>query len=301
MARGVRRFFGDPTPIQKNYLVTDYLADTQGVPLQRSVHIQVGTAGADAVRETAWLQSVAESTEGRGFPHGIVAFCDLSRSDAARRLDAHSRYPNLRGIRQIIGRSPEEDLRTGSDKILDNPVWCANLARLAKLDLSFDLQIIPQQLDRARRLLAGIPELAVALCHCGSPWDQSTEGLASWRSGLQKLATLPNVYCKISGFGMFDHGWTVASIRPIVEAVLDIFGVERCMFGSNFPVDKLYSEFSRIWRAYDEITCQYSANERQQLFAGTAHRFYRLTVDQEADTHKNAGGFDPPASLGICD
>ena len=81
---------------------------------------------------------------------------------------------------------------------------------------------------------------------------------------------------KISGLGMCDHKWTVDSIRPFVLSMIEIFGPSRCMFGSNFPVDKLYTSFETLFDAFDEITRGFSDSERADMFAGTAERFYRI-------------------------
>ncbi|MCS6945985.1 MAG: amidohydrolase family protein [Steroidobacteraceae bacterium] len=118
--------------------------------------------------------------------------------------------------------------------------------------------------------------MRVALCHCGSPWDQSTRGLALWRAAIAALADNPNVYCKISGFGMFDPHWTLASVRPLFDTVLAIFGPDRCMFGSNYPVEKLVTSYRRVWETYAALTVGYGAELRERLFAGTACEFYRL-------------------------
>ena len=131
-------------------------------------------------------------------------------------------------------------------------------------------------MPRVAELLARTPGTRVALCHCGSPWDQSDRGLETWRQGLRLLASLPQVSCKISGLGMFDPGWSRDSIRPIVEHCIDLFGPRRCMFGSNFPVDSLYASFARVWSAYDEITSSLDPTSRARLKSGTAREFYRI-------------------------
>ncbi len=273
MAKGVPRFFGDPTPIQKNYLVADLLDDAAGFELEASVHIQVGVADGEEIQETAWLQQTAEK---HGLPSAIVAYCSLERPDAMRIIDAHQQHERLRGVRQIVGRSADEDARTGSDALIDNPVWREHLAALGELQLSFDLQLIPAQMARVAELLATIPGTRIALCHCGSPWDQSRSGLAAWSEGIRLLASLPNVACKVSGLGMFDHDWDVDSIRPLVETCIDAFGAERTMFGSNFPVDKLHASYQRVWTAYSDITAGLDDASRALLFRGTARRFYRI-------------------------
>ena len=274
MAKGVERFFGDPTPIQKNYLVDDLRDDAAEYELEGSVHIQVGVAAGDEVKETAWLQSVADA---EGLPSAIVSFCDLSDPDALQHIAEHQAFPNVRGIRQIIGRSDAEDAKTGSAQLLNSPAWRENLARLGDLGLSFDLQLTPGQVDHAVDVLADAPNTAIAICHCGSPWDQSEQGLSSWRRGMQRLAELPNVSCKISGLGMFDHSWTTDSIRPIVESCIEIFGVNRAMFGSNFPVDKLHASYARVWEAFEAISDGLPAEDQRQLFSATARRFYRIS------------------------
>ncbi len=273
MARGVTRFFGDPTPIQKDYLVADLRDDATDYELAASVHVQVGVAPGEELNETAWLQKTGDET---GLPSAIVAFCELDSPDAPQLLGAQLGFSRLRGMRQIIGRSDAEDAVTGSGALVDDPLWRENLALLGELGLSFDLQLTPGQVTRVAEALANAPDTDVALCHCGSPWDQTKSGIESWKEGLRLLASLPNVYCKISGVGMFDHNWTSDSIRPIVESCIEIFGAERSMFGSNFPVDKLHASYSRLWRAFEEISACLGAREQQLLFGDTARNFYRI-------------------------
>jgi predicted TIM-barrel fold metal-dependent hydrolase len=274
MERGVIRFFGDPAPIQKNYLASELRADAANYELAGSVHIQVGVAYGDEVNESCWLDEAAEVD---GLPSALVGFCDLAADNAQQVLDDQSRIRRLRGIRHIVGRSQEEDAAYGSDTLLDNPVWVENLASLRERNLSFDLQLIPQQIERAAKVLQRLPGLQVALCHCGSPWDQSPAGLERWRAGLEQLAALPDVYCKISGLAMFNHRWSVNDIRTIVTTCIDVFGTRRCMFGSNFPVDKLHKSYDDIWQAYETLASGYSDEEQERLFAGTAAEFYRLS------------------------
>ena len=273
MAQGVTRFFGDPAPIQKNYLVTDYRDDAKGYDVEASVHVQVGVTPGEELEETAWLQATGDAY---GLPTAIVAFCELEKPDAVRQAEAHAKYARVRGVRQIVGRSDTEDAVTGSGKLVDNKRWQENIAALGSLGLSFDLQLTPGQVPRVVDVLANAPNTPIALCHCGSPWDQSEAGLQAWRTGLRQLASLPNVTCKISGLGMFDHQWTTDSIRPIVESCIDIFGAERCMFGSNFPVDKLHASYDRVWSAFENITTRLSDAEKLRLFGDTAREFYRI-------------------------
>ncbi|MEO1202647.1 MAG: amidohydrolase, partial [Pseudomonadota bacterium] len=131
MARGVRRFFGDPTPIQKNFLVDDLRQDAADYALEASVHIQVGVAPGEELKETEWLERTANE---HGLPTAIVAFCELDRPDAMSVVEAHrAASPRLRGIRQIVGRSDEEDAKTGTAALLSNTRFKEHLQAIGEL------------------------------------------------------------------------------------------------------------------------------------------------------------------------
>lgn len=271
MAHGVTRFFGDPTPIQKDYLPANLKADANSFTLETSVHIQVGAAPQDSLKETQWLQSVAN-----GIPGAIVAFTDLRNGDVEDIITTHEESSRFRGIRQIIGRHPVEDIAHGTDNLIEDPTWRMGLRVLRDLGYSFDLQMIDGQYDRMARLLETMPELKVAVCHFASPWDLSPSGFQKWQKAMTRFAALPNVCMKFSGFGMFKPDWRIDDIRPYVETSLDLFGSNRCMVGSNFPVDSLYGSYDRIWNAVDEITSSLGTDERAYIFRETARNFYRL-------------------------
>ena len=268
-----RRFFGDPAPIAKNYHVPDFREDVGAFPLVGSVHIQVGVEEDHSVGETAWLAGQAEQ---HGLPSAIVAFCDLTADNRDAELDRHQAFAPLRGVRQIVGRDAEEDARNGTNALLEDPRFEAGLREAARRGLSFDLQLTPPLLEASAKLFGHIDDLPVALCHAGSLQDFSEDGIAQWRAGLAHFAELPQAICKLSGFGMFDADWTATSIRDHVLFCIDTFGPDRIAWGSNFPVDKLTASYADTLGAYLEITAEFSAAERDAMFAGTAQRFYRL-------------------------
>ncbi|MEM8582410.1 MAG: amidohydrolase, partial [Pseudomonadota bacterium] len=137
-ARGVRRFFGDPTPIQRDYLIDEFQRDAKG--FKASVHIQVGAA--DPLAEATWVQAVADANP--DWPLAQVAFCDLTEPQAEASLDQLQSLPSVRGVRQIVGRAPQEDAATGTNDLLDTPGFADGLNRLVARGLSFDLQLIPE-------------------------------------------------------------------------------------------------------------------------------------------------------------
>ncbi|MEO1178895.1 MAG: amidohydrolase family protein, partial [Pseudomonadota bacterium] len=113
------------------------------------------------------------------------------------------------------------------------------------------------------------------LFHAGSPHDRSPAGIAAWKNELRHLSALSNVTCKLSGLGMFDHHWTAQSIKPIVEICLEQFGPDRCMFGSNFPVDSLYSDYAKLMTAYETLIPE---QDKPAVFFETARQFYVMDV-----------------------
>ena len=257
---------GDYAALRHDYLVEDYLADARPARVVRSVHVQAEWDPSDPVGETRWLQAVADR---HGFPHAIVAAARLQDPDVDDVLEAHMAFANMRGIRQMLDRGEGLDL-------LGRPAWERGLARLAAHGLSFDLQINPDQLVASAELAQRYPELVFVLNHCGMPRERTPAALELWRTGLHRLADQPNVTAKVSGLGMFDHAWSVDSIRPYVEEMFEAFGLGRCMFGSNFPVDRLYSSYSALVEGYGRLTETLSFDERLAFFYENAVRVYRL-------------------------
>jgi predicted TIM-barrel fold metal-dependent hydrolase len=271
------RMYGDYAPIRRDYRVEDFRRDIGTLPVIKSVHVQAEHDPADPVRETRWLQAVADAPANRGYPHAIVAYADLSASEAEAEavIAAHCASANVRGIRQMLHQAHVPAMGLAADYLADAR-WQRNLALLSRYALTFDLQILPAQAGKAARLVAQHPDLQFVLAHAGQPQDRSDDGMAAWRRALRRLAALPNVAIKLSGFGMFDPAWTVETLRPIVLAAIDCFGPQRAMFGSNFPVDGLMRGYAPLWCAYDRITAELSTAERDALFYGTAARVYRI-------------------------
>ncbi len=274
MARGVERFFGNPTPIQRDYLLNEFRSEAAPFGARASVHIQVGAE--NGLDEARWVQNVADANP--DWPMAQVVFCDLTSADLSARLDTFQALPTVRGVRQIIGRAPGEDAQTGTYALLDDPRFLAGLQEAGRRELSFDLQLTPELMEKTARVLAQSPDTPVALCHAGSPHDRTPAGLSDWARRLRALSGLPHVTCKLSGLGMFDHTWTTDSIRPIVEVCLEQFGPKRVMFGSNFPVDKLYGDYASLMQAYRKLI---PTEIHDAVFRDTAARFYKLQVPSE--------------------
>jgi len=269
---------GDLTPICRNYQLDDFLTDARQQSLVKSVHLQAGISLPESVEETAWLQTIADDPASGGFPHAIVAFADFPDPMVEAVLERQAAHRNLRGIRYILNYEPGEPLYCAAERgdWLTDPDWRRGYALLAKYDLSFDLQIFWHQMGDALDLARAFPEIQMILNHTGMPRKCDADYVAHWRQAMRQLAEAPNVATKISGLGMYYPDWTAEVIRPFVIDTIDVFGIDRCMFASNFPVDKLSSGYDQIWQAFDQLTADFGAEERQKLFHDNAARFYRL-------------------------
>jgi predicted TIM-barrel fold metal-dependent hydrolase len=262
---------GSLAPIVTDYLAADYRADTGDYDLVKSVHIEA--VPANAITETKWVQSVAER---EGLPNAIVARVELAKPDAEKVMAEQKAFRNVRGIRQIANWHKDGRFTFTDHDCLADSAWLAGYRLLKKYDLSFDMQLYPGQMPAAAALAAANPDTMMVVNHTGMPLDRDEAGLAAWRTGMRALAAVPNVTVKISGLGMVDHNWTEASIRPFVLGAIDYFGPDRAMFGSNFPVDKLYSSFDALYGAFENIVASFSESEKAKLFHDNALRVYRI-------------------------
>ena len=268
---------GDVTSIARNYLLDDYLHDIAAhdshVRAVKVVHVEAGANPADALAETRWLQSLADT---RGLPQAIVAHAELEKPDAATLLAQHAAHRNVRGIRQILNWHPDPAKSYTPRDLLADDAWQRGFAHLARHGFSFDLQIYPAQMPAAARLAARHPDTRIILNHTGMPLDKDTAGIAAWRSGMRALAAQRNVFAKVSGLAMLDWHWSRDSLQPFVLETLEIFGGSRVMIASNFPVDRLFGTAASFFDAYRSILAGASEAERAQLFARNAERIYGI-------------------------
>ena len=255
---------GDYSSIMKNYVAADLKRDGAAVNLIKSVHIETADGETDTVRETAWLQEVADEA---GIPNGIIARVDLTAPNAEAELDRHRSYKNFRGVRMLSF--------TGLD-FLDDPSFRRGFAALQARDLVYDMDAGWPQMGKAFDLATDFPRSTIILGHCGFPRERNAEYFEAWSKGIRRLAHAHNVACKLSGLPMVDHQWTVESMRPWIEVCIEAFGPERCMFGTNWPLDGLFSDYATLVNAYREIVRGYSADEQCQLFRSTAEGWYRI-------------------------
>jgi predicted TIM-barrel fold metal-dependent hydrolase len=254
--------YGDYRALRRRYLPPDYLRDASGFTIGKTVYVEAEWNPADPVGEMRYIEGLRREF---GLPSVAVAQAWLHHEDAFEVLERQAAFPFVRGIRHKPRPGQMGDAK-----------WRAGYARLARHGLRFDLQAPWRQLGEAARLAADFPNTALILNHTGLPADRSSEGLAGWKRAMAALAACPNAALKISGLGQPGVAWTAAANRAIVLTAIELFGVQRCMFASNFPVDGLCGSFGAIFGGFSEIVQDFSAADRAALFRDNAIRIYGM-------------------------
>ncbi|PWS37046.1 amidohydrolase [Falsiroseomonas bella] len=297
------------------YLLHEFLADLDsGHDIRATVYVQAramhradGPEVMQPVGETEFANGIAAMSASGGYGKvrvnaGIVGFADLRHGDAIRPvLEAHvtAGGGRFRGIRHIATWDPEPELLnpayTPAEDMLDSAAFRAGFAHLAPLGLSFDAWLYFHQIPRLTALARAFPGTPIVLDHCGGILGigryagRRDEVFAAWSAAIAELATCPNVMVKLGGLGMRLPGFgfetrprapssveLAEAWRPWMERCIEAFGTARCMFESNFPVDKGGYAYGVGWNAMKRIAAGASAEEKADLFWRSAARFYRL-------------------------
>lgn len=254
--------YGDYSALKRRYLPADYFADAAGFDVVKTVYVETEWDPRDPLGETAWVERLRRDT---GFPTVMVAQAWLDRADAAQVLERQAAFSFVRGIRHKPRPGQMRDAH-----------WRAGYARLESFGLRFDLQAPWTELADAAALCRDFPDTQLVLNHTGLPADRSREGLAGWKRALQQLAACPNAAIKISGLGTPGLPWTAERNREVVLTAIELFGAERAMFASNFPVDSLCATFAEIYDGFRGIAKDFGALEQRALFHDNAVRIYAM-------------------------
>jgi predicted TIM-barrel fold metal-dependent hydrolase len=270
------RIFGPYEAVRRDYSIREYLADIAGANVVRSVYVQTNWPRDRYAEEAAWVQKTAEAT---GWPHAIVAFADFSAPDARPQLDRLARYSLVRGARMQLHwhKNPLYRFAERADLAAD-PVIHRNIGRLADYGWSFDLQVFAAQMPDAADLAEACPRVTFVLQHAGMLEDLSPEGRSEWRAGMVRLAACPNVVSKLSGLGTFLHRNDPAHVADVLRETVRIFGAGRCLFGSNFPVEKLWTSYGALIAAHRDAASSLPEKERRAILHDTAMRVYRIAA-----------------------
>lgn len=257
LSGGMALDMGDTTSMNRRFDVATYRSEAAGWNVEKLVHVAAAT-GLRSIDETLEIDRRGEvdAVVGGIPPTDTVA-------EAVALLDRQAVASRFRGVRpmgRFAGPLPAADV----------------LAVLAERDLLFEVLARPDQLRVAADGLAAVDDLVVVVEHAGWPRVDTPEERARWRDGLAALADLgPRVHCKLSGVAMAAGSMDSGALARWLEPAIEIFGVDRCLFASNFPVDGLHGTLDELWTAYAAVTTGLDEGDRAALFAGNAERLYR--------------------------
>jgi predicted TIM-barrel fold metal-dependent hydrolase len=265
--------YGDYSAIKKTYLPPDYRRDAGSNRVVKTVHIEAWRSG-DPLEETRWLEQVHAE---HGLPSAIVGEAALAADNVGEILAGHAKSKLARGVRSYPASAANpREARRGAPGSMDDPKWRSGLALLAQHNFSLDLQSPWWHLDAAADVASDFPQQQIVLSHCGLPADPSADALAAWRRALEHLARQPNVAVKVSGICFPGEPWSLAVYGPVIRDTIAIFGPDRAMFASNFPVDRLVGSFTTIYDGFRTLVAERPLAERKALFHDNAVRIYRL-------------------------
>jgi predicted TIM-barrel fold metal-dependent hydrolase len=256
--------YGDYRAIRKRYLPPDYLRDSEKFNIKKTVYVETEWDPRDPVGEMRYVEQLRRE---HGLPTVAVAQAWLHHDDAPQLIEKQASFAFVRSVRH----------KPPPGAMLDAK-WRRGFSALARNGLRFDLQTPWANLGDAARLAADFPDTQIILNHTGLPADRSAEGIAGWKRAMTAFAACPNTAVKISGLGQAGLPWTVGANRPIVLDAIEIFGVERCMFASNFPVDSLCGSFAAIYDGFAAMTRDFSEGEKRALFHDNAIQIYGMNA-----------------------
>jgi predicted TIM-barrel fold metal-dependent hydrolase len=273
---GAIQALGDLAPIRRNYLVDDYRRDAANQNVLASVHIEAARDRADdPLEEIEWLETLDKSS---GVAARYIGFADLTAPDSGAALDRLSEIKRCVGVRQMLSWHPTEPARSFAPRpgIANEERFRHGVALLARHDQLLEFMLYPYQAEEVARLALDFPNQSFIVNHCGSPIDRDREGMLRWKEGLRRLGSAPNVLIKISALTAYDPSPTPESLREVALHCIECFGVDRSMFGSDFPVGRLWTSYDAIFDGFKAIVSDFSEAEQSALFHDNARRVYRM-------------------------
>lgn len=266
--------YGDYSAIKRDYLPNDYLNDAAPFNISETVYVETEWNPNDPIGETIYATKLNKLY---GLPNAIVAQAWLNAPNVEEVLCEQASFPLVRSIRHKPAYTNEINKDRKYRTLMSDAKWRHGYKILSKLGLHFDLQVSWRFFDEAIRLANDFPETVIILNHTGLPENRSIEVLQGWHVAMQNLAKCNNVMVKISGLGLAGKSWSLEDNAWIIEETIRIFGSNRCMFASNFPVDRLCGTFFDIFSGFKVVSTKFTALEQKNLFCETARKIYKTS------------------------
>lgn len=251
--------------LYQNYLPENFEPILSEVEIEKIVAVQAH----QSFDETRWLLELSDKFD---FIAGVVGWVDLLSENVEKQLNEFTKHPKFKGVRHIVQDEPQDDW-------ILQPQVLQSINNLSQFDLTYDILIFPKQLKYIPKLIEICPNVSFVVDHLAKPPIASGE-IASWKKDLKAVSEFPQVYCKLSGLVTeADHkNWKKDDLQPYVETALDLFGANRLMFGSDYPVCLLAADYQKVLETYQLFLRNLSEDEQNQIMRENAIRFYNLTV-----------------------
>ncbi len=265
-------------PIRRSYLPNDLEPQLQVCDISGSVAVQAR----QSLSETDWLLQLADADP---MIFGVVGWVALQSTELRSQLERYVDRSKFVGVRHVVQDEPD-------DRFMLRPDFKAGIATLREFGLTYDILIYPKQLPAALALVGDFPDQPFVIDHMAKPsiamWKKSEFGKAefeSWKRAMQALAIHPNVCCKVSGMVTEASwgSWTIADFEPYLAVVLEAFGPQRLLYGSDWPVALLSARYEDAFGIVRDYFGQLSDSEREQVFGGNAKAFYGLSVGRQVE------------------
>lgn len=250
--------------LYRDYLPAELASILKGNGVEKTVLVQAS----NSVAESRWLLNLAGENN---FIAGVVGWVDLMSPDVDAQLNELTTHRKFKGVRHLVESEPQDDW-------LVQPTVLSGLRRLSTYGLSYDLLVHTHHLKYVPQVAESCPELSLVIDHLAKPPIAKNE-INEWSRGFKPLASYPNIHCKLSGL-VTEANWTswqTDDLRPFVEVAVESFGVDRLMFGSDYPVCLLAASYDRVLDSFQEILKNLSTTDREKMFSSNAARFYRLS------------------------
>ena len=248
--------------IRRNFLPADLEPVLRGHGVDGCVAVQSGQSNT----ETDFLLQLAEAN---GFIKGVVGWIDLRADNIYDRLEVYSQFEKLKGFRHVVQAEP--------DGFLLHPDFLRGVRQLTAFNFTYDILVYPSQLKDAYSFARELPNVGLVLDHMAKPYIKKGE-IEPWAADIIKLAELPNVSCKISGLVTEAewNGWKAADFDPYLDVVFEAFGTDRLLFGSDWPVCLVSSEYGAVKEIPGTYISKLSKSEQRKIWGDNAVKFYTL-------------------------
>jgi len=247
--------------LNRQWTLEDYFAEALPLGIETALHMEVDVAEPDMLAETEFVLGLPRIV-------GAIAACRPEHPNFVAEIERLSDHAHVKGVRRILHEVP--------DDLSQSDLFIENIRHLPDYDLSFDLCVRADQLPIGQQLVERAPDVTFILDHCGVP-DVTGTGLNPWRDDIRAIARLPNLNAKISGIVAYSgRDWTVDTIRPYVEHIIECFGWDRIVWGSDHPVVTQTGSLTRWVEATMDIIAGASPDEKARLLHRNAERIYKV-------------------------